>query len=168
MVTTVDPLVALNCSSFSSTLLSSALGSLNPFSEGGFELDSTLLSSALGMWKPFSEGGLEKETLPEMELMPIGVRGVLLLLLLMVLDCDNSFCRGLEDAPRTLEACVLRLYVLRTMSRKARIIMMPMTIMAIMAPELWMRICSLDLVTVVVFAVVVVFIAGESVEACIF
>lgn len=165
MVTTVDPLVALNCSMFSSTLLSSTLGSLNPFSEGGFEPDSTLLSSALGRWKPFSEGGLEKERLPEMELMPMGVRGVLLLLAFVV--CE-SFLRGFEDAPRTLEACVLRLYVLRTMSRKARIIMMPMTITAIMAPELWMRICSLDLVTVVVFAVVVVFIAGDSVEACIF
>lgn len=54
------------------------------------------------------------------------------------------------------------------MSRKARIIIMPMTITAIMAPELWMRICSLDLVTVVVLAAVVVFIAGESVDACIF
>lgn len=35
IVTTVEPLVALNCSIFSSTLLSSTLGSLNPFSEGG-------------------------------------------------------------------------------------------------------------------------------------
>lgn len=155
--------MALTCSTLSSTLLSSTRGSLKPFSEGGLELDSTLLSSARGMWKPFSEGGLERERLPDTVLMPTGVRGRLLGLV----DWE-SFFRGLDDAPRTLETCVLRLYVLRTMSRKARIIMMPMTIIAIIAPELWIRICSLDLVTVVVFAVVVMLIAGESVEVCIF
>lgn len=79
----------------------------------------------------------------------------------------DNLGRGLDEAPRTLEACVRRLYVLRMRSRTVRIIMMPMTMTAIIAPELWIRICSLDLVTVVVFAVVVL-IAGETVEVCIF
>lgn len=78
MVTRVDPLVALNCSIFSSTLLSSTLGSLKAFSEGGLELSSALLNSALGSLNPFSEGGLEKEMLPDTELIPTGVRGILL------------------------------------------------------------------------------------------
>lgn len=160
----MEPLVALNCSIFSSTLLSSALGSLKPFSDGGLEWSSTLLSSALGSLNPFSEGGFEKETLPDTELTLTGDRGMLV----CVVDCDIFLGRGLDDAPRTLEACVCRLYVLRMMSRMVRIIMMPMTMTAIIAPELWMRICSLDLVTVVVLAVVVVLIAGESVEVCIF
>lgn len=158
----MESLVALNCSIFSSTLLSSTLGSLNPFSEGGLELCSTLLSSALGSLNPFSEGGLEKDTLPDTELTLNGESGKLL----GVVDWD-IFGRGLDEAPRTLEACVRRLYVLRMMSRMVRIIMMPMTMTAIMAPELWTRICSLDLVTVVVFAVVVL-IAGETVEVCMF
>lgn len=161
-MTTVDPLVALNCSMFSSTLLSSTRGSLKPFSEGGLEPSSALLSSARGSLNPFSEGGLEKEMLPDTELTPTGDRGRLL----CVVDWD-ILGRGLDEAPRTLETCVRRLYVLRMMSRTVRIMMMPMTMIAIMAPELWIRICSLDLVTVVVLKVVVL-IAGETVEACIF
>lgn len=39
MVTAVDPLVVLDCSMwFPSTLFSSTLGRLKPFSEGGLEL----------------------------------------------------------------------------------------------------------------------------------
>lgn len=74
----MEPLVALNCSTLSSTLLSSTRGGLKPFSEGGLELDSTLLSLARERWNPFSEGGLEREKLPDTELMPTAVRGMLL------------------------------------------------------------------------------------------
>lgn len=136
IVTTVDPLVALNCSMFS----------------------STLLSSALGRMKPFSEGGLEKDMLPDTELMPTGVRGMWD----WTVDWD-ILGRGLVEAPSTLETCVLRLYVLRMMRRAVRIMMIPTTMTAIMAPELWMRTCSLDLVMVVVLAAVVL-VTGDTVD----
>lgn len=144
MVTAVDPLLVLNCSMrFSSTLFSSTLGSRKPFSEAGFELTM----------------------LPDTELTPTVLSGMLL----WTVDCDNFF-RGLEPllAPRTLDTCVRLLYVFSTISRKARMMMMPMTMTAIIAPELWMSICSLVFVMAVVFDVNAVLVTGEAVEACIF
>lgn len=53
--------------------------------------------------------------------------------------------------------------------RKVRMMIMPITMTAIIAPELWMRICSLDFVVIVVFeGDVVALVTGEAVEACIF
>lgn len=144
MVTTVDPLVVLNCSML---------------------FPSTELSSALGGCRPFSDAGLELEMLPDTE----GSPNVFIGMLLGIVDCE-TFGRGLEPplAPRTRDACVRLLYVFRMMSRIARMMMMPMTMTAIIAPELWISICSLDFVTVVVFDGRVVLVTGEEVEACIF
>lgn len=56
MVTTVDPLVVLNCSMWFSP---------------------TLLSSVLGTWKPFSEASFELAMLPDTELTPMVLSGML-------------------------------------------------------------------------------------------
>lgn len=89
MVTAVDPLVMLNCS---------------------MRFSSTLLSSALGSWKLFSEVGFELAMLPDTEAMPTWLSGMLL----WPVDCD-IFWRGLEPppAPRTLDTCV-RLATIKT------------------------------------------------------
>lgn len=82
MVTAVDPLLVLNCSMWFS---------------------STLLSSTLGSWKLSSEAGFELAMLPDTELIPMVLSGMLP----WTVDCDN-FWRGLEPplAPRTLDTCV--------------------------------------------------------------
>lgn len=46
--------------------------------------------------------------------------------------------------------------------------MIPMTMTAIIAPELWMSICSFVFVTEVVFEGTVVLVTGETVVDCIF
>lgn len=82
MVTTVDPLVVLNCS---------------------MSFPSTEFSSALGSWKLFSEAGVEVDMLPDTEFTGIAVSGTLL----WTVDCD-VFGRGLELplTPRIRDACV--------------------------------------------------------------
>lgn len=139
MVTTVDPLVVLNCSMW--------------------------FSSTLGSRKLLSEPGIELAMLPDTELTPMVLSGMLL----WVVDCD-VFARGLEPplAPRTLDTCVRLLYVFRMIRTMVRMIMIPMTMTAIIAPELWMSTCSLDFVVAVVFEGTVVLVTGEPVEACIF
>lgn len=149
MVITVDSLMVLDSSMwFPSALFSSAL-----------------FSSALGSWKPFSNAGFELEMLPDTELTPMVLSGMLF----CTVDCD-IFGRGLEPplAPSTLDTCVRLLYVFRMIRRKARMMMMPMTMTAIIAPELWMSICSFVFVMAVVFEGTVVLVTGETVEACIF
>lgn len=144
IVITVDSLMLLDCSMW---------------------FPSTLFSSVVGSWKPFSEAGSELVMLPDTELTPMVLSGTLL----WPVDCD-IFGRGLEPplAPRTLDACVRLLYVFRMMRRMARMMMIPMTMTAIIAPELWMSICSFVFVTAVVFEGTVVLVTGETVEACIF
>ena len=57
MVTTVDPLVVLNCSIW---------------------FPSMLFNSTPGSWKPFSEAGFELAMLPDTELTPMVLSGMLL------------------------------------------------------------------------------------------
>lgn len=144
MVMAVESLVVLDCS---------------------MRFASELVSSALGSWKLFSEAGFELEMLPDTELTPMVLSGMLL----WTVDWD-IFGRGLEPplAPRTLAACVRLLYVFRMMRRMARMMMRPMTMTAIIAPELWMSICSFVFVTAVVFEGTVVLVTGETVVDCIF
>lgn len=82
MVMAVESLVVLDCS---------------------MRFASELVSSALGSWKLFSEAGFELEMLPDTELTPMVLSGMLL----WTVDWD-IFGRGLEPplAPRTLAACV--------------------------------------------------------------
>lgn len=144
MVTTVEPLAVLNCSSW---------------------FPSTELSSTLGRWKPFSDGGLDSGAGLDPEVMDMVFRGRL------VRPVDwEALARCLVPPlfPRTRAAWVRLLYVFRMSSRMARMMMMPMTMTAIMAPELWMRICCLDLVAMVVLKRSVVLVTGEAVDAGIF
>lgn len=137
MVTTVESLILLCCSKlFWSRLFSSTRGSRNPFTD-------ILLDSA---------------KLPDTEF-PKGM--------LVCTVEEDIFCRGgpLEPVPSTLDACVRLLYVLRMTSSMVRRIMIPMTMTAIIAPELWVSICSLDLVVIVVLEnTVVKLVTGETVE----
>lgn len=143
MVTAVDPLFVLNCSK---------------------RFSSTLLSSALGSWTVFSKAGLELPMPPDTE----GTHRSFIGTLLWPTD-GLIFWRGLEPVvPRTLDTWVRLLYVFRMINNTARMMMMPMTMTAIIAPELWMSICSLDFVTTVVLGVVVMLVTGDSFEACIF
>lgn len=82
MVTTVDPLLVLNCSTW---------------------FPSALVSSALGSRKLFSEAGFELVMLPDTELIPTGVSGRLL----WTVDWD-IFGRGFELllVPRSLDSRV--------------------------------------------------------------
>lgn len=82
MVIAVDSLMVLHCSMW---------------------FPSTLITSILGSWKPFSEAGFKLEMLPDTELTPMVLSGMLL----GTVDCD-IFGRGLEAplAPRTLDTCV--------------------------------------------------------------
>lgn len=144
MVITVESLMELDCSMW---------------------FPSALFCSVLGSCKLFSEAGFELKTLPDTELTPRLLSGMLL----WTVDCDN-FGRGLGPPlpPRTLDTCVRLLYVFRMIRRMARIRMVPTTMTAIIAPELWMSICSLVFVTAVVFEGTVVLVTDETVGACIF
>lgn len=112
MVAMVESLMVLNCSKW---------------------FPSTLFSSALGSTKPFSEAGKEWLMLPDMEWAPKVLRGKLL----CPVDWD-TLARCLEPLlePRSRDVCVHLLYVFRMMSRMERMMMMPMTMTAIIAPEL--------------------------------
>lgn len=63
-------------------------------------LPSALFSSTLGSWKLFSEAGFEVKTLPDTELILMGLSGMLL----WTVDWD-SLGRALDPllAPRTLD-----------------------------------------------------------------
>lgn len=142
IVTIVEPLLVLKCSPL---------------------LRSTFPSSTRGMWNPLSEDALDCAKLPETEFAP-----TLLMAMFVFVVVEDTFFRGLLEPAIILFACVLLLYVLRTISKNVRMMIIPMTIIAIMAPELCVRICSLDLVVAVVFCVVVYWVTDAVAALCIF
>lgn len=118
---------------------------------------AVLATSARGKWNPFSEM-LGKCTKPPMLALPR-----MFSICSVVIVVDVVFLRGLVEVPLSiLLVCIFLLYVFSMMSSMLRMRTMPMTIIAIMAPELCMRICSRDLV------VAVRLVTGEAVLACIF
>lgn len=146
IVTIVEPLLVLKCSPL---------------------LRSTFARSTRGMRYPFSEDALVCTKLPETELVPTLLMARFVFVVFVVVE--DTFFRGLLEPTASIRfVWVLLLYVLRIISKNVRMMIIPMTITAIMAPELCVRICSLDLVTAVVFCVVVDWVTDAVAALCIF